>query len=206
MRRRTHIIIAEPSVIIRSGIVSVLKRLNALDVDIAEIPHIESLSAQICKHNPDIVIINPAYLGMFSLQQVKSGIGCADVKIVALMNTLSDDAALKHYDEVISIYDSANTIKEKLTALIKSKNKPDDKLELSTREQEVVVCIAKGLSNKQIAEHLCLSTHTVMTHRRNITGKLQIHSPAGLTIYAIVNKLIDIQEVKELITSGDPSE
>ena len=45
------------------------------------------------------------------------------------------------------------------------------------------------MTNKQIAERLCLSAHTVITHRRNIAGKLQIHSPAGLTIYAIVNKV-----------------
>lgn len=52
------------------------------------------------------------------------------------------------------------------------------------------------MSNKQIADHLCISTNTVITHRRNIARKLQIHSAAGLTIYAIVNNLVDISMVK----------
>ena len=61
---------------------------------------------------------------------------------------------------------------------------------LSEREKEIIICVAKGMSNKEIAEELYLSVHTVTTHRRNISAKLQIHSPAGLTIFAIVNKLI----------------
>lgn len=69
---------------------------------------------------------------------------------------------------------------------------------LSVREKEIIVCIAKGLSNKEIADVLNLSVHTVTTHRRNISSKLQIHSPAGLTIYAIVNKLIDLHDIQGL--------
>ena len=67
---------------------------------------------------------------------------------------------------------------------------------LSDREKEVIVALVQGMANKEIAEHLGISINTVITHRRNIAKKLQIHSPAGLTIYAIVNNLIDINAVK----------
>ena len=67
---------------------------------------------------------------------------------------------------------------------------------LSDREKEVIVALVQGMSNKVIADHLCISINTVITHRRNIARKLQIHSPAGLTIYAIVNGLVDIDEIK----------
>lgn len=67
---------------------------------------------------------------------------------------------------------------------------------LSQREREIIACVAKGMTNKTIADRLCLSIHTVTTHRRNITTKLQIHTPAGLTIYAIVHKLVSLQEIK----------
>lgn len=70
---------------------------------------------------------------------------------------------------------------------------------LSAREREIIVCVVKGLTNKQIADALCISTHTVITHRRNIAAKLQIHSAAGLTIYAIVNKLVELSEIKDTI-------
>lgn len=68
--------------------------------------------------------------------------------------------------------------------------------DLSQREKEIIRCVVKGLSNKEIAEELYISVHTVITHRRNIARKLQIHSPTLLTIYAIVNKLVDISDVK----------
>ena len=67
---------------------------------------------------------------------------------------------------------------------------------LSEREKDIIVCVVQGMSNKEIADHLFISTNTVTTHRRNIARKLQIHSPAGLTIYAIVNNLVDISTVK----------
>ena len=67
--------------------------------------------------------------------------------------------------------------------------------ELSEREKDVLVQVVRGLSNKEIADVLCISTHTVITHRKNIAHKLNIHSSAGLTIYAIVNKLIDINSM-----------
>lgn len=67
---------------------------------------------------------------------------------------------------------------------------------LTDREKEIVCCVAKGMINKEIAEALFLSIHTVMTHRKNIARKLQIHSVAGLAIYAIAHKLVELSEVK----------
>ena len=67
---------------------------------------------------------------------------------------------------------------------------------LSDREREVIIGVVQGLQNKEIADRLFISVNTVITHRRNIARKLQIHSPAGLTIYAIVNNLVDISSVK----------
>lgn len=67
---------------------------------------------------------------------------------------------------------------------------------LGEREKDVIVALVQGMTNKEIADHLCISVNTVITHRRNIARKLQIHSPAGLTIYAIVNNLVDISSVK----------
>jgi len=76
------------------------------------------------------------------------------------------------------------------------KNPTPSEEALGEREREVIVALVQGMSNKEIADHLCISVNTVITHRRNIARKLQIHSPAGLTIYAIVNGLVDISTVK----------
>lgn len=89
-----------------------------------------------------------------------------------------------------------------VTARLTSMITPSEKAEpISEREKDIIICLVQGMSNKQIADHLFISVNTVITHRRNIARKLQIHSPAGLTIYAIVNNLIDIKECKPLGTS-----
>lgn len=71
-----------------------------------------------------------------------------------------------------------------------------DSCTLTAREVDIVCCVARGMANKEIADKLCISAHTVATHRRNISSKLEIHSPAGLVIYAIIHGLVDISEVK----------
>ena len=68
--------------------------------------------------------------------------------------------------------------------------------QLSDRERDVVIGVVQGLTNKEIADKLFIAPNTVITHRRNIARKLQIHSTAGLTIYAIVNRLVDINNVE----------
>ena len=74
---------------------------------------------------------------------------------------------------------------------------PDEAKEtISERERDIIRCVAFGKSNKEIAEELFISPHTVATHRRNINAKLGIHSSAGLTIYAIIHNIIDAKEVK----------
>ncbi len=67
--------------------------------------------------------------------------------------------------------------------------------QLSAREREIVAQIALGKSNKEIADTLCLSVHTVTTHRRNITSKLNLHSVAAITIFAVINRLVDLEDI-----------
>lgn len=203
MSNRIHIVIAEPSDIIRNGLVHILKQMADLPVDIGEITDIPALASQLEKFQPDILVVNPMHLGVFSIVDLKGKLEGCVFKSVALQNTLTSDAVLKNYDAVISIYDTAGTIKTKLVELLSIGKLDEDKKELSDREKEVIVCIVKGMSNKQIADTLCLSTYTVMTHRRNIVNKLQIHSSSGLTIYAIVNKLVTIDEIKDTIYSEE---
>ena len=90
---------------------------------------------------------------------------------------------------------------ERLAATGPRSAKPEP---LSTREKEIIGCAVKGMTNKQIADALCISAHTVITHRRNIAAKLQIHSAAGLTIYAIVNKLVELSEIKDTLPEVQP--
>ena len=89
-----------------------------------------------------------------------------------------------------------NDVTKNITDMVFKGGIGQDSEALSEREKDVIISLVQGMSNKEIADHLCISTNTVITHRRNIARKLQIHSPAGLTIYAIVNGLVDISTVK----------
>ena len=120
---------------------------------------------------------------------------------IALATSLLSPEAAALYDATISIYDSPQSIGQTVLRLSAENNDNDSdaKNDLTPREKEIVVGIVKGLSNKEIAAEINVSVNTVMTHRRNIASKLQIHSPAGLTIYAIVSKLVSIDEIRHSI-------
>ena len=94
------------------------------------------------------------------------------------------------------VSERTNTQQKEAEVPVEKEEKKSSQDGLSQREKEIITCVVKGMSNKEIADHLFISIHTVITHRRNIARKLEIHSPTLLTIYAIVNKLVDISEVK----------
>ena len=66
---------------------------------------------------------------------------------------------------------------------------------MTEREKDILRCVARGMQNKEIAEKLFISINTVTTYRRNISSKLNIHSPAGLTVFAILHRLVDINDI-----------
>ncbi len=191
--RRIHIMVAEPSIILRKGIVNVLLDMNSLRIDVAEVVDLMHIKEDVLRISPDIIIVNPANLGMSHPRDL---VGQAShIKFVAFQNYVLSTEQTNMYDAVISVTDTLLQIESTLEKLVNTEE-AESKAELSTREKEIVAAIALGKSNKEIAEQLFISTHTVMTHRKNIASKLEIHNPAGLTIYAIVNKLIDIDQVQ----------
>ena len=183
--------VAETSVIVRSGLVAVLKRLPDMSIQTVEVTSKEGL------HAPSILIVNPQFEGWFDVDAFKEHYSHAETKIVSLLCTFVDANQLKGYDESINLFDDAESLEKKISELMNLTEEEDtDQNALSQREKEIIGCVVRGMTNKEIAEKLFISVHTVITHRRNITRKLQIHSAAGLTIYAIVNKLVELSEVK----------
>jgi DNA-binding NarL/FixJ family response regulator len=193
------IAIAEPSVIIRSGLTVALKRIPEFRIQPFEIVSIDLLVNYLRNNKPDILIINPTFWGHFDVAKLKEETANPKLSCLALLHSSVDAALLRNYDDSISIYDSVEQLQAKLEKLVESttNDTSEENNSLSIREKEIVVCVVKGLTNKEIAQELFLSTHTVISHRRNIARKLEIHSTAGLTIYAIVNKLIELEEIKK---------
>lgn len=193
-----HVAVAETSVIVRSGLVVALKRVPDLTIQVVEITSSEALQNCMQGHQPDILIVNPVFGGWFNVEEFKQTYPQASTKFVSLLCMVTDTNLLKDYDESISLYDDIDVLNKKLVALMNiGMDEADGEQEtLSQREKEIICCVVRGMTNKETAEKLFLSIHTVITHRRNIARKLQIHSPAGLTIYAIVNKLVELSEVR----------
>lgn len=193
MSRSVKILIAESSDIVRSGIISILKGIRDFNIDLYEVKDPKQLTNSIGWDKPDILLLSPSFAGSSSLSQIKKSSEKFDLYVIALQSTIVDPALLAGYDDTVYLYDSSDSIKTKITSAAVRGKERDNRLEtLSEREKEILVCIVKGMTNKQIAEKLFLSAHTVGTHRRNISSKLGIHSASGLTIYAIVNKLIEL--------------
>lgn len=192
-----HVAVADTSIIVRSGLVAVLKRLPDLNIQTIEVTSKEGLQHCMEAHCPDILIVSPLFEGWFGLDSFKQIYGQQELKVVALVSVVMDANQLRGYDEQINLFDDVDKLTQKIASLMNVAADDENELDaLSQREKEIIGCIVRGMTNKEIAEKLFISVHTVITHRRNITRKLQIHSAAGLTIYAIVNKLVELGEVK----------
>ena len=199
-RNNIKIVIAENSLILRSGISAVLKRLSDYTFSINEVSNMDAFMLFSRLHRPEIAIINPLFLGGVSIANYKRD--NPDTKVVALVSGYFDNKTLADFDGSISIFDDLDTVNDTISSVLHIEE-DDDNIEteqLSQREKEIIRCVVKGLTNKAIAEKLSISIHTVITHRRNISKKLQIHSSAGLAIYAIVNKIVEIQDIKSGIS------
>jgi hypothetical protein len=199
-KNNIKIVIAENSLILRSGISAVLKRLSDYTFSINEVSNMDAFMLFSRLHRPEIAIINPLFLGGVSIANYKRD--NPDTKVVALVSGYFDNKTLADFDGSISIFDDLDTVNDTISSVLHIEE-DDDNIEteqLSQREKEIIGCVVKGLTNKAIAEKLSISIHTVITHRRNISKKLQIHSSAGLAIYAIVNKIVEIQDIKSGIS------
>lgn len=193
-------VVADNSFIVRNGLVSVLRHIPGLAATAFDVKTQESLRNYVAMHHPDVVLVNPMFDGLFDVKAFKTEFKDEDIRYVALSSTMVDQNVLSEYDEHFSLYDNPDDIYEKIKKVLVEEKPVEVHTtdSLSNREKEIIVCVVKGMTNKEIADMLCLSIHTVITHRRNISNKLQIRSTAGLTIYAIVNKLVDIKDVKDM--------
>lgn len=124
-----------------------------------------------------------------------------EVKSFSIVNDCAGNLPVNN-DYTLSLYNSPDEIYERIKHAFNTQGLADEESEgLSNRELDVLKLVALGYANKEIAEKLFISTHTVMSHRKNITEKLGIKSISGLTVYAIINNYIDTTnlDIKDLI-------
>lgn len=192
-----RIIICEASEILTTGLCNILQSITGWNI-VARLDSPEQLEEKVLSFDANTLIINPIMLGYahrhLPFQLVKEH---PPLNIVALVTTYIEPSTLKPYDAVIELNDSKQKIINKLSQIEKKSEKleKNEDVELSKREINVLVAVAKGMMNKEIADQMNISIHTVISHRKNITRKTGIKSVSGLTVYALLNNLIDETEV-----------
>lgn len=198
MMKISKIVIAEPSVIIRCGLEKMISDLPDYEV-VAQSGDLQSLSARLRIICPDVLIVNPQLFDFSKRKVIRSLFeDLPNTKIVALVSAYFDSQLLRQFHGVVEINDDLQRVKFTLNQVI-AQNSPQesetDSSVLSDREKDVLVCLAKGRRNNEIADFLKISVHTVITHRKNIVKKTGIKSVAALTVYAILNNLIEEKDI-----------
>ena len=196
----TKILIAETSPIISSGLSSFFNDMNQITVA-SIVDNIDDLQDKIIMHSPDVLIINPMMLGCMLNTFVKQMTqNHPNINRVALVTSYVDKNILKNFKEVIELSDNKQKVINKMLNLQNNNDETsaqNESVDLSNREVDVLVCVAKGMTNKDISDMLNISVHTVITHRKNIVKKTGIKSVSGLTVYALLNNLVEESEIYE---------
>jgi DNA-binding NarL/FixJ family response regulator len=123
-----------------------------------------------------------------------------NINRVALVTSYVDKNILKNFKEVVELNDNKQKVINKMLNLQNNNDETsaqNESVDLSNREVDVLVCVAKGMTNKDISDMLNISVHTVITHRKNIVKKTGIKSVSGLTVYALLNNLVEESEIYE---------
>lgn len=199
MENRKKIVFIIPSDIVARGFESVLSRQGDFLVLENLMDYSKPREARLRILDPDVVIVDPAVFDFRSRKDGRLLISeQCDATVLALEEPAVTEDILRQYDGAVSLYDDAAGIVRKIRSAMDSRlpEPSGEGNELSSREKEILVCVAQGMLNKEIADKFSLSIYTVITHRKNITRKTGIKTVAGLTVYAILNNLIDINSVQ----------
>lgn len=196
---RKKVLLIVPSMIIARGLEAVFAAASEFRVEGILTDLSRSTEARLKNIDADAIIVDPIVFDYSSRMNARSAISqYTDAAVIGLRTETMDDEAWKQYDEVINLYDVPPQIIRKMrSALASRQDAPrSDGYELSSREKEILICVAKGMLNKEIADLYDISIYTVITHRKNITRKTGIKTVAGLTVYALLNNLIDSSSVE----------
>ena len=189
MSHKINILLVEPSDIVREGLSALLDDSFAM---LAPLRDANDLVQRLPVLQPDILIVNPtllvppAQMQLSAIQQQRPS-----MSVVALVYQYVDPALLQAFKTVLDIREPRNHIAQLLRDSLQSGgDSSEESYELTDRESEVLLAVAQGLASKEIADKLCISIHTVNTHRKNITRKTSIKSVAGLALYAKLHNLV----------------
>ena len=192
-----RIFIIHSSEVIRQGLLHIIQNQIEIDPilfgDIQEFKNYQSIT------NSRILILIDSQHNQQSIDQNIHSLDPSNTVNIVLIRDRSDEDMCKGSCKCcFSIEDAKSKIYELIESYLGVNNGAEESkriTSLTDREIEVVKLVANGKTNKEIADSLYISIHTVISHRKNITEKLGIKSISGLTVYAILNNLIDATSI-----------
>lgn len=193
------IAIAVETALLQLGLKALIEEIDP-NIKFVLIPTDDDVEQAFCNSGSDIIIVNSRiYLGLEPIG-ICGNVDLSDVEFIVIGQEDVDAAGLPDDVGFISSKWPIGLLRDQLKRHINSRKESlgdNGSEEVTSRERDIIRDIALGLSSKEIADKNFISPHTVVTHRKNISRKLGIKSISGLTIYAIVNKLISLEDVKE---------
>lgn len=198
-KKVVNIIIVETSEIIYEGIFSILTNTGQpFKIHLAD--NLRELEQLNLRTKADLVFINPILIQnqLKNFHSLKKELN--DIRWIGIVYTYFDQQLLSMLDEIIYINDTPNKIITSVQKKISEQNQDNQNQQqetISEREIDVLKLLVAGNANKEIADKLNISTHTVISHRKKISQKTGIKSVSGLTIYAVVNNIISIDDYRE---------
>lgn len=145
---------------------------------------------------PDIIIVSCNICSPPMIETVRTIADLPKARFILYCETITDELLAERCEGHLSAEESDKEVIDLITSLLTADEREEVPGELTPRERDIIIGVVKGMTNKEIADELFISPNTVTTHRRNIVKKLDIHSASGLTVYAIMNKLVSLQDIE----------
>lgn len=197
MSKAKKIIVISRSFLLASGIESLALEIPGLLVEKIFSGGEKRLLEKILDSKPDYIIIDPDSVSDILITLLRDLDKEPDIVIIGLVSESVNENVISKFSRKLDANDNKFKLIEDLQAIVGKDDGPTDSEQIiSKRETEILRYLVIGLTNQEVADKLFLSVHTVMTHRKKITKKLGIKTVSGLTVYALMNNIVDIREVE----------
>ena len=189
------VIVIEKFFLLQAGISSVIQGITGLMLEKSFSGDEPNLLPAIRKHKPDVVVLNPRSLSEENRFLPSKLRNAEKTVLVALVSKNEREQITGAFHDLLFWEEDKFELEQKLRKYVDHQNHTEESKLLSPREKTILKMIVKGFTHQQIADKLFLSIHTVNTHRKNINKKLGIKTVSGLSVYAIMNHLIEMDEL-----------